>query len=405
MSRTALRTPARVFSQSAPPIFESFGVLAAGVLADEADVLGVDVDAVAALELDDEAVARDAEHLARLHAEVAADAVHAVHDEVARGETFVVVDARARATRPAVHAPATGEVGLGDERELHARAARRRDRAARPRRDAGRAQHRARSSIAIAVDGDALVGEHLLDAVGRPLPSAATNTWNPSARSALSRRPSASASPTTGSNALAASTGVSGLSGAASTGTVCALVCASRRSNGSDSRGVGVGIDVRAPGRRRASARARPPRRATPGARSRRRRGSNERDERARGQQVGQQVLVGGQPRQPRLHAVEGLAFREPLPLLATPRLRLQQLGARARAPRRSAAARAPGRTAPRRPSTVERWSATENCDSRSTSSPHRSMRTGWSAVDGYTSTIEPRTATSPRASTWYSRR
>ena len=31
----------------------------------------------------------------------------------------------------------------------------------------------------------------------------------------------------------------------------------------------------------------------------------------------------------------------------------------------------------------VERWSATENCDSRSTSSPQRSMRTGWSAVDG----------------------
>ena len=26
MSRTARRTPARVFSQSAPPIFESFGV-------------------------------------------------------------------------------------------------------------------------------------------------------------------------------------------------------------------------------------------------------------------------------------------------------------------------------------------------------------------------------------------
>ena len=57
--------------------------LAAGVLADEADVLGVDVDAVAALELDDETVARDAEHLLGLHAEVPADAVHAVHDEVA----------------------------------------------------------------------------------------------------------------------------------------------------------------------------------------------------------------------------------------------------------------------------------------------------------------------------------
>ena len=53
----------------------------------------------------------------------------------------------------------------------------------------------------------------------------------------------------------------------------------------------------------------------------------------------------------------------------------------------------------------VERWSATENADRRSTSSPQRSMRTGWSSVDGYTSTIEPRTASSPRASTWYSRR
>ncbi len=55
--------------------------------------------------------------------------------------------------------------------------------------------------------------------------------------------------------------------------------------------------------------------------------------------------------------------------------------------------------------STVERWSATENSVSRSTSSPHRSMRTGASAVEGNTSTIEPRTATSPRCSTWYSRR
>ena len=33
------------------------------------------------------------------------------------------------------------------------------------------------------------------------------------------------------------------------------------------------------------------------------------------------------EPRQPRLHAVEGLAFRQPLPLLRAPRLRLQQLG------------------------------------------------------------------------------
>ena len=130
-----------------------------------------------------------------------------------------------------------------------------------------------------------------------------------------------------------------------------------------------------------------------------------QRDDRARRQQVGQEVLVGRQPRQPRLHAVERLPFGEALPLLRAPRLRLQQLGRACAAPPRSRAARAPGRSTHRRSSIVERWSATENCDSRSTSSPHRSMRTGWSAVDGYTSTIAPRTATSPRASTWYSRR
>ena len=85
MSRTALRTRrARLLPVGAAHLRQP-RLLAAGVLADEADVLGVDVDAVATLELDDEPVARDAEHLARLHAEVAADAVHAVHDEVAGG--------------------------------------------------------------------------------------------------------------------------------------------------------------------------------------------------------------------------------------------------------------------------------------------------------------------------------
>ena len=52
-----------------------------------------------------------------------------------------------------------------------------------------------------------------------------------------------------------------------------------------------------------------------------------------------------------------------------------------------------------------ERWSLTANTVSRSTSSPHRSMRTGTSAVEGNTSTIPPRTANSPRCSTWCSRR
>ena len=105
--------------------------LAAGVLADEPDVFGVDVDAVAALELDDEAVAGDAEHLLRLHAVITADAVHAVHDVVADGQAFVVVETLARAARPAVHAAPTGEVRFGDERDL----LRRQHRAAIERRD------------------------------------------------------------------------------------------------------------------------------------------------------------------------------------------------------------------------------------------------------------------------------
>ena len=52
-----------------------------------------------------------------------------------------------------------------------------------------------------------------------------------------------------------------------------------------------------------------------------------------------------------------------------------------------------------------ERWSLTPNVVSRSTSSPHRSMRTGASAVDGNTSMIAPRRANSPRCSTSSSRR
>ncbi len=55
--------------------------------------------------------------------------------------------------------------------------------------------------------------------------------------------------------------------------------------------------------------------------------------------------------------------------------------------------------------SPLERWSPTANRLRRSTSSPQRSMRTGWSKVAGKTSTIEPRTASSPWCSTCSSRR
>ena len=52
----------------------------------------------------------------------------------------------------------------------------------------------------------------------------------------------------------------------------------------------------------------------------------DDRDERGRRQEIGQQVLVGGQPRQPRLHAVEGVALREPFPLLTAPGMLLEEL-------------------------------------------------------------------------------
>ncbi len=54
--------------------------------------------------------------------------------------------------------------------------------------------------------------------------------------------------------------------------------------------------------------------------------GFDDRDERRRRQQVGQQVLFGREPREPRLHAVERVALGEALPLLPSPRLGLQEL-------------------------------------------------------------------------------
>ena len=76
-------------------------------------------------------------------------------------------------------------------------------------------------------------------------------------------------------------------------------------------------------------------------------------------------------------------------------RWRRSSLGSSSRAGKISASAR----------SAVERWSLTPNVVRRSTSSPHRSMRTGASPVDGNTSMIAPRRANSPRCSTSSSRR
>ncbi len=79
----------------------------------------------------------------------------------------------------------------------------------------------------------------------------------------------------------------------------------------------------------------------------------------------------------------------------AAARSRTSSVGTSSRAPKMQVSAR----------SSFERWSATSKAVNRSTSSPHRSIRTGTSPVEGNTSTMEPRTATSPRCSTWCSRR
>ena len=54
--------------------------------------------------------------------------------------------------------------------------------------------------------------------------------------------------------------------------------------------------------------------------------GLDEQRERGVGEQVRQEVLTLGEPRQPRLHAVEHLTVGEALPLLAAPTLRAQEL-------------------------------------------------------------------------------
>ena len=107
--------------------------VAAGVAADRADLVGRDVELVAAAVRDEEVVALDAADRPGDHPLVPADAVHLVHDEVVGLQVLVVVDGLAGLARAAVDAPAAGEVGLRDEREpgvgqddARARAARRR---------------------------------------------------------------------------------------------------------------------------------------------------------------------------------------------------------------------------------------------------------------------------------------
>ena len=276
-----------------------------------------------------------------------------------RLERVVEVGAAARAARAAVHPAATGEVGLGDEREPGAGHDDAPLERARPRRR----PRRARSASRIGVD--AVAGEHVArGAAAEPAPSAASTTRVPprgQPREPLREARRCRRRP--GRTPVAARCGVSGESGRRQHARRRRrAVCASSRSNGSDRRG-----QRRAPGAPQVAASVSASAASSSSsscARSRMRRGSTSSTSASVGQQVGEEVLVVGEPRQPRLHAVEDLALGEALPLLARPTA----------AGRTSAAARSRtsvGRQqlarredrAPRRPSSVERWSATENDD------------------------------------------
>ena len=94
------------------------GRIATRVVADRVDLIGRDVEAIAALVLEQQVVAVDPVEGARDHPAVATDAVRVVHDVVTGLQVFEERDrVAALRPRPAVRASPTGEVGLGDDCE------------------------------------------------------------------------------------------------------------------------------------------------------------------------------------------------------------------------------------------------------------------------------------------------
>ena len=103
----------------------------------------------------------------------------------------------------------------------------------------------------------------------------------------------------------------------------------------------------------RASSRARPLRRAAPATRSRRRRGSTIATSALDGSRSERRCSSVGEPRQPRLHAVEGLSLGQALPLLrphgsarssSAARARTSSVGSSSRTGKNHASARSPWR-------------------------------------------------------------
>ncbi len=280
--------------------------LAAGVLPDEPHLVGGYVHAAVA-ELEPQVVALDTAHRERLHLEVPADPVHVVHHVVAGLQCVVVVGAASRAARPAVHPAAAGEVGLGDECQSRAR------------------QHHAAFQGRDRDTGvEALGRKH----VAQPLRRTGTLRGEHHAVTLAFERAQPSCE------------GV----GVAHDGI---------ERSGRDARGVGPvrraehrhrtrrGVREQAVERER-QARELGIAGGVPRDRERRRerrlvveqllravahalRFDEQRDRAAR-QQIGEEVVALGEPREPRLHAVEHLAVGKALPLLAAPGMRAQEL-------------------------------------------------------------------------------
>ncbi len=291
--------------------------LATGVLAHQAHLIGGHVD-LAVLELEPQVVALDAGHRERLHLEVPTDAVLMVHDVVTGLERLVVVVTAASTTRATVHAPTPGEVGFGDERELHTRE----HHPAFEGRD--EEPHRARRRLA-GRDVESFAGQDVVQSLRRPRPlSGEDDAVAIAQQRAQSARQGVGVADDRIERARRHARRVGVLGGReqrhrARTGVREQPVEVERESRE-------VALPAGAPGH---------------GERARQRcflveqflgavahpLGFDEQHHRVVRQQIGQQVFAIGEPGQPRLHAVEHLTFGESFPLLAPPRLFRDQRG------------------------------------------------------------------------------
>ena len=283
------------------------GAVAAGVVADGVDLVGGDVEAIVALVLEQQVVAVDAADGPLHHAAVAGDAVLVVDDVVALLQ--VVEEALGVATPGpglAVGPAAPGEVGLGQQRHLDA------------------PQHRTaleRGDVDLGVD--ALAGQQVAEAGGRSLAVGADHHPVALAAQRLQAGEQPAAVADHGIPPRALHLGRVGAVGHAHD------VPRARLRVGEQAVELEVQAGEAVVGR---AILGRPPRH-----RQRRRQvglfrqqvggpvahaaGLAQQDLGVVAHDVDQRALVAGEPRQPRLHAVEHQALRQALPLLAAPRL------------------------------------------------------------------------------------